>query len=80
MHLAGRQKINLFVVLLHSHLLGRGLTVRHIRYISKQRLTFKEIVFKICSFKVACGLQSNVLSRDVQFFREGTFPMMTVFL
>jgi len=31
MHLAGQQEINVFTVMLHSHLLGRGLTVRHIR-------------------------------------------------
>jgi len=31
MHLAGHKEINIFAAMLHSHLLGRGLTVRHIR-------------------------------------------------
>jgi len=47
MGLAGLQEINIFAAELHSHLLGRGLTVRHVRLVFQYRLIFRRrIVLK----------------------------------
>jgi len=51
MRLAKRQEINVFAVVLHSHLLGKGLTVRHLRYIT-QYLSCKVEIIKSTSANV----------------------------